>query len=382
MSTRLLPLLAAAAAAALAATAPSQRAQPGFHTELTTTNQRLDIFDLDGRLINTWQNPAPGWAFAELAKPLSNGNVLAMITNTQTATIPHIKKLAQFDWTGQLVWEYDPAPRFLHHDFERLANGNTLMILMDSKLVPSISPQPIWDDIIIEVDPLGNIVWEWSAIAHMSQMPIGPAGWQFLTTKGTSLPRTLFHLNSIQSLPPSEVQFIAPRFSAGNVLVSMRELNLVFVIDKTTQNIVWTLFNETVGQHHARMIENGTPGAGNLLIFDNGGVGGAPRVPYRPYSRVIEIGVAPTRLVWSYACVPIGESAPRCRPQFFSSFMGSAQRLANGNTLINDADSGRVFEVRQNRTTVWERVAPGQQIYRAYRWDLKWPTNPIPTFRW
>ena len=54
--------------------------------------------------------------------------------------------------------------------------------------------------------------------------------------------------------------------------------------------------------------------------------------------------------------------------QFFSAQTSSAQRLPNGNTLICEGDTGRVFEVTQDHETVWEHLSPRHgQLYRAYR---------------
>jgi outer membrane protein assembly factor BamB len=77
---------------------------------------------------------------------------------------------------------------------------------------------------------------------------------------------------------------------------------------------------------------------GNILIFDNG--------RRRKYSRVIEFDPRVGKIVWQYKADPPGE--------FFSSTRGSAQRLANGNTLITESDKGRAFEVTPAGAVVWE----------------------------
>ena len=73
------------------------------------------------------------------------------------------------DWDGNLVWQYwDP---FVHHDFERLANGNTLMVLYD--LMPQDAArrvrggrgsveEPMYGELVREVDPAGVTLREWS----------------------------------------------------------------------------------------------------------------------------------------------------------------------------------------------------------------------------
>ena len=80
----------------------------------------------------------------------------------------------------------------------------------------------------------------------------------------------------------------------------------------------------------AHLIPKGLPGAGNLLVFDNGGASGYgfanPIAPdgrgafARATSRVREINPVTLELVWSDS-----------NPRFYSSNISSAQRLPNGN---------------------------------------------------
>ncbi|WP_405749669.1 hypothetical protein [Streptomyces sp. NBC_00012] len=60
--------------------------------------------------------------------------------------------------------------------------------------------------------------------------------------------------------------------------------------------------------------------------------------PHRdvPFSRVIEIERASGTIAWEYH--------DPARESFFAPFMGSAQRLPNGNTLVTDSPAGRLFE--------------------------------------
>ena len=192
------------------------------------------------------------------------------------------------------------------------------------------------------------------------------------------MPGLFFHANSIQSLPENKWEATDPRFKAGNILVSFRELNLVFIIDKATGTIVWSMVNKTVGQHHARMIESPLPGAGNILIFDNG-FNGTPPLSWRGYTRVIEVDPVTGATVWAYQCrVPGCESAR----EFSSPSLGSAQRLPNGNTLITEAQSEPpyFFEVAPSGVTVWQ-FRQISWVYRGYRWPKSWQNGPV-LFRW
>jgi len=190
-------------------------------------------------------------------------------------------------------------------------------------------------------------------------------------------PADVFHTNNIQYIPPNPAADSNAAFSTGNILVDQRNTNLIFVIDYATGNIVWQIANLTVGQHHARMIPTGLPGAGHILIYNNGGVAGYPPVT-RLNSGIFEYDPIGGSVVWQYnALVPSGYG--------LSSFWrGSAQRLPNGNTFIDEAQWGRLFEVDMAGNTVWEylypfpnRQAQNRVIYRAYKVEPCWPgCNP------
>jgi len=114
-------------------------------------------------------------------------------------------------------------------------------------------------------------------------------------------------------------------------------------------------------QHDAHWIPEGCPGAGHLLVFNNG-----RSRPDGPYSSVVEIAppvdssgryarkpgqaFGPSRPCWEYA-------APNKREMFSASISG-AQRLPNGNTLVCVGEQGRIIEVSREGTVVWEYINP------------------------
>lgn len=114
-------------------------------------------------------------------------------------------------------------------------------------------------------------------------------------------------------------------------------------------------------QHDVRWIPEGAPGAGHLMVFNNG-----PGRPAGRYSSVVEIAppvdaagryrlergkaFGPAAPVWEY-------TAPN-KVDFFSSHISGAERLPNGNTLICSGEQGRVFEVNASGGIVWEYVNP------------------------
>jgi hypothetical protein len=300
------------------------------------------------------------------------------------------------------------------------------------------------DDRIIEVSSTGQVLWQWSAGDHIEELGFSPRARTSIrearaggagragrgapaagAARGAAAPDNAgragagrgdagrggagrgaapggaaagpaafdwLHLNSATYLGPNK-WFDAgdKRFAPNHVIVSSREASLLAIIARDG-SIVWRLgpdflesdatraIGQIIGQHHAHLIPKGLPGAGNLLVFDNGGSSGygepsgiAPRgtgVYARATSRVLEIDPTTLSLVWSYTA----------GSQFFSTNISGAQRLPNGNTLITEGAGGRLFEVTSDRQIVWEFMnAPPNAasrtpatIYRAYRLPYTW----------
>jgi hypothetical protein len=200
------------------------------------------------------------------------------------------------------------------------------------------------------------------------------------------------------------------RFHPDNVIWSSREANIMAIVSRSTGKLVWTLgprFDATealiklgwiIGQHHVHLISKGLPGAGNILVFDNGGWAGYgqpnPSSPtgrlnaLRDYSRVLEIDPVTLAIVWQYTPKEAGFVQPLDSSRFYSPFISSAQRLPNGNTLITEGSDGRIMEVTPDHQVVWEYISPYwgsgrlslNMVYRAYRAPYNWvPQRARPT---
>ncbi len=113
------------------------------------------------------------------------------------------------------------------------------------------------------------------------------------------------------------------------------------------------------GQHDGRWIPDGYPGAGHLMIFNNG-LGREGR-----WSSVIELvpplvdahyrsesdgRFGPNEPIWEYTAAD--------KRSFYADFISGAHRLANGNTFITSGPEGRFFEVTSRGEVVWEYVNP------------------------
>jgi hypothetical protein len=94
------------------------------------------------------------------------------------------------------------------------------------------------------------------------------------------------HINSATYVGPNQwFDRGDQRFAPGNVIISSRQASFIAIVARDGK-VVWRLgpdFSESkelrairqiIGQHHAHIIPKGLPGAGNLLVFDNGGASG------------------------------------------------------------------------------------------------------------
>jgi len=110
------------------------------------------------------------------------------------------------------------------------------------------------------------------------------------------------------------------------------------------------------GQHDAQWIPAGLPGAGHVLVFNNG------EREVRERSTVDELALSFGPAGWRNAFDPrqgarVELVASLVSPDFCGHISG-AQRLTNGNTLICAGETGRVVEMTPAGETVWEWLNP------------------------
>jgi hypothetical protein len=325
-----------------------ERACPGYtlFAPCFPQNRTVFLIDLQGTIVHTWAMPyAPGLGgyLTERGSLIFNGRTLE---NGFLSRFPFKGgAILETDWNGKILWEVRHPDH--HHDGIRLRNGNVLLNCLgqvprdiaervvggveDHNLSSGLygrQPQAemgrIYADYLAELTTSGQTVWEWRSWEHLDPAEDGIAEVQSL--------RTLWAMgNNVVEL------------ANGDILVSYRPISTVIRIDRTTGRIVWKLGPPTLAGQHAPT----SLASGNILIFDNG----VHRLDDPlPFSRVIEVNPASNEIVWTYQDNPVSN--------FFTPRMGNAQRLPNGNTLINEASFGRFFEVTPQGETVWEYVNP------------------------
>ena len=130
-----------------------------------------------------------------------------------------------------------------------------------------------------------------------------------------------------------------------------------------------------IGQHDANWIDNGFPGEGNILIYNNGSITSFGQdftqssvVQIEP--PINEYGIYEIDEVYSYSPLNYNWSYT---DDFFSHIMSGVRRLENGNTLIVPATENKIFEINSEREIVWEYLhnEPGHNsISKAFKYPL------------
>jgi len=333
------------------------------YTLFSTYNRDVWLIDMEGYIVHRWKMPYTPGAHQWL---LPSGNLLfaGMLQNHEELGLPIEMAaiggvLLEVDWDSNLVWKaYAP---YQNHDIHPLENGNVLYHSYNPKgILPKETASRmrggmpgtefegnVWGDMVHEINRNGEILWEWKACDHLDPE---------LDASCMLESRTLWpYINSLWMC------------RNGSLLIGLRAPNEIIRIDYATGEIIDRYGRDMIThQHDARELENG-----NILIFDNG----CHRREYRPnYSRVIEIDPGTGSVVWEYRADPPWD--------FFSPVCGGSERLKNGNTVICDSWSGRIFEVNREGELVWEYISPFRgsivgmdttMMWRAHRYPADYP---------
>lgn len=321
--------------------------QPGF----CTIDNYSNLIQKDGITTNS-----------PYFRVLRNGNIAQIVGNS----------LLIYNKNMELIDEItNPTDKTLDfHDYIQLRNGNYLLLLTEyvtvdmSEIVEGGDTAAIvLNNLLVETNNKGDILWLWNALDHYKFSD---------ATSDVILTQKSFDFTHINSLDED---------INGNILVSVRHLDELSLIDKSTGDFIWRLGgykskgnqftftnDETSGffgfshQHTAEFLENG-----NILVFDNGNL----RTPQ--FSRVVEyeLNVKDKKAtkVWEY----------RASPDIYTQAMGSSFRLPNGNTLIS-FPNGKILEVRKDKTIALELdVVSTFPIYRVFKnyCDLAYKTRRL-----
>ncbi len=323
-----------------------------------------------------------------------------------------------FDSTGTLAW-YRIFPNLNSSlSFSQQKNGNyTIYIGVSQGWQPGLGS-------FTEFTPAGDIVREWSApagsyvdgheiilttdaatnqpVAHFFTYTIRTtdatsiggtaaapiAQHSLIRARQTGTPEVIW--NSWDHFALSD-WIITPRFGPfdvdhpnsldiapdGNYIVSWRNVSEITKINSATGAIIWRLggvhnqftfindpFNGPSGQHYVRMTPQGT-----LLVYDNG-------VLHSPsQSRAVEYRLDETAktatMVQQFKHTPL----------IYTPIVGTAQRLANGNTFVGYGTEPLATEFAPNASVVWEGRLEATAPVGFYRFEKAYSLYSFSTPR-
>lgn len=407
--------LAGATGIALAGCAsPTAPADPGYAGPSILFSPIDDtsvyLMTPDGQKLHQWSTPfAPGYS----VYLLPNGDLLRATSLPERPFSSLLGsnggRVQMLDWDSRVIWQFDYATTEgqQHHDvFYMPNNGHVLMVAWERHSEEEAlaagraegtfdDAHELWVDKIVEVDPATDrIVWEWRTWDHL----LPPAS-------AASEHPELIDPNYVMVAGRDWTHANAVTYNAAldQVLLSVRNFSEFWVIDHGTTteearghtggrlgrggDLVYRWGNPSTyglgapqqifGQHNPSWIPDGLPGAGDILLFDNGDVNA------RPYSTVVEIA-PPRQGDGSYAYDPgsgFGPAAPVARyvadppTSLFAPIISGAQRLPSGNTFVTDGPAGRFFEVTPSGQTVWSYTVTdaaggtGHLVFRGVRYE-------------
>ena len=367
---------------------------PGYTLFSGRIGNRVYLIDNAGRLVHAWDLAGK----VKLAKLLANGDLLAGLGGGNRRGVRGLRIVAP---DGTVKWDY--RLQDWHHDFLPMPGGNVLILARERKTAQEViaagaNPACIGETgveshYIVEVRPTGpaegEVVWRWSVWDHLIQ-DFDPSKPNYGSVaerpelidvnfrqceklaENIQDPADWIHANSIDYHPERR-----------QILISARNFGEVWIIDHSTtteeaagraggllyrwgnprayragtsadQRLFWA--------HDAQWIKPGRPGAGNILIFNNGAEYDDARRYYSSieeftppanglhYRREPGSAYGPAEPVWRYIAEPPGS--------FYSPARSGAQRLLNGNTLICNSFTGALFEVTPESETVWKYISP------------------------
>lgn len=369
----------------------------GFTLYTTTEGPRAALLDMRGNVVHRWELPfSRAWPRAGHVRGgipdaqihwfrchlYPNGDLLAAYH--ADGDTPYGYGLAKLDKDSRLLWTYSANA---HHGLDVGEDGT--IYTLTQKLVGTppegldFLPRPYIADHLVLLSPRGRELASVPLLEAFRDSPYAllldavnrepgsvnvpppgmpaPPGFPGVPPGFPKPPEPpkpdaslsgmtgdILHANSVKVLR-RDLAARFPLFKPGQVLISFRHLDALAVVDPATRAVAWAARGPWRMQHDAAFLDNG-----RLLLFDNLG---SPRG-----SRVLEYDPGTQAVPWAYA----SDGAP-----FTSLWRGATQRLANGNTLIVDADRGRLFEVTPGKEVVWDcfrgfAPAPAGQTAHAH----------------
>jgi hypothetical protein len=306
-------------------------AQPGVNLYVSGHGLEAILLAMDGTPLRRWRTTLPesfpglpptsdASCFRRAAR-LADGSLLALVQGMG---------IVKLDAASRVVWTR-AEPLFndlwVAPDASRILTLGKRAVRRDD-LRPGA---PILTDEIVTLDGRGEVVTRASILAAFERSPYR----DLLQPLGEHA--DILHSNTIEVLAGAGTTAAGP-IAAGNLLVSLREIDTVAILDSAGREVLWAQRGPFRRQHEPSLLPDG-----RLLLFDNlGGEGGG--------SRVVAVDPATGELETLFAGFP--------GRRFASAQAGVVRRLANGNLLVVSSEQGVAWELTPGGEVAWELRSP------------------------
>ena len=331
--------------------------QPGLSlvTEIGAERSILaKIIDLNGDTVHQWDiDWFEMWSNPEhlpepivpQSQPGTNIHGAMVMDNGDLVFNFESKGLVRIDRNSEVVWR---LPYITHHSIHQHDDGN--LWVSGSKYqtqkvprLPNLIP-PFYEETILEVSPQGKILREWYVADILRQN--GYTGLLYMGSLNNENTRIqgddrllgktdILHLNDVE---PFSNKMQPGFFQPGDVMVSLRNINTVFIFNVETEKIKYISTGEFVRQHDPDFIDGDT-----ISVFDNNNASEPERK-----SKITIVSAKDN----SHRVFFEGSKDNH----FYTRVMGKHQWQPNGNLLITESMSGRGFEIDRQGKVVWEYV--------------------------
>lgn len=324
---------------------------PGLNLVVNSQWQGARLMTMDGRTVHEWRrrfdeiwsDPPQVPSFREQGAEFwkdkvhwrrvhlfPNGDLLVVFGSPFRT--PYGFGLVKLDSDSRVLWRFSEN---VHHDVAVAPNGEIYALNQRINTAgyagyPELEP-PFIDDLVTAITADGTKIKDISILQAFLNSDYAPA----LSLLNRNLLGDVMHANTVQYIDAglaAAFEFARP----GDLLISMREMNMIAVLDPREERIVWARTGLWRGQHEPQLLANG-----RILLFDNKGNRGPGGM-----TRVIEFDPEGGSIAWSYPGT--------AREPLISAVYGAQQRLPNGNTLIVETNNGRAVEVTPAGKIVWE----------------------------
>jgi hypothetical protein len=326
----------------------AERAVPGltFMSGFFEDGQEMRLIRLDGSIVRRWPVrfstiwPEPHHIEPAELVPNSDWNTEIhgawLMPDGSVVFNFEYHGMVKLDRCGNLQWKLD---HMTHHSVEPASDGGFWVpgrryVEADSAFPPISGPYH--EDLVLKVSDDGVILDEISVPALLYSEDMRPLylanGQKYIRLADNEM----VHLNDVEELDAPRAALFA-QFAAGDLLLSLRNLNLVMVIDPVTREVKWHQVGPWLRQHDPDFSATGT-----ISVFDNnsddtenGSIFGG--------SKIVDIDPRDGHLVSEYG-------------GFFTNIRGKHQWLPGDHRLITEFQAGRVFEVNASGEIVWEYI--------------------------